>query len=154
MKRIYLSGVYETKSELCKVRAALQSMGFTVCSSWLNETDREAEVLYRVLRGEGSEEDIARARYVAEMDMDDIRECDIFVLFSDAKRPSPRGGCHIETGYAYGMGKEIWLVGDATSHFHHLVADMWFRDEDEMLRYALTLSPASCSTPEPPPIPG
>ena len=86
MKRIYLSGVYETKPELCKVRAALQSMGFTVCSSWLNETDREAEVLYRVLRGEGSEEDIARARYVAEMDMDDIRECDIFVLFSDAKR--------------------------------------------------------------------
>ena len=141
MKRIYLSGVYETKLELCKVRAALQSVGFEVCSTWLDEDELEAEILYRVLCGEGDQRDTSFAQKIAAQDFDDIRECDIFVLFSDATRPSPRGGCHIETGFAYSECKEIWLIGDATSHFHHLVADMWFRDEDEMLRYVLTLAP-------------
>ena len=54
-------------------------------------------------------------------DVEDIRACDAFVLFSiDGEIATKRGGRHWETGFAYGIGKSVIVCGPKENIFHFL----------------------------------
>ncbi len=89
-----------------------------VTSSWLDQSKPQSDMIYHTLEGNGTERDVAFTRQQARQDLNDINKADIFVVFVDKEHLSPRGGMHIETGYAMGKGKQVWLVGDKISHFH------------------------------------
>lgn len=54
-------------------------------------------------------------------DIEDIKACDAFVLFTvDGETPTKRGGRHWESGFAYGIGKPIIVCGPRENIFHFL----------------------------------
>jgi nucleoside 2-deoxyribosyltransferase len=85
----------------------------SVCSRWLQET-----VSPTVTLGELSS---AYHRETAQVDLDDVDDCDIFVFFSeDPLSGVPRGGRHVEFGYALAKGKRIAVIGPEENTFHYL----------------------------------
>ena len=56
----------------------------------------------------------------AQVDLDDIKACDLFVFFADSVAKTTRGGKHFEAGYASGLGKRIVVVGPPENIFHYL----------------------------------
>ncbi len=114
----YLATVFEQRHILLPVRYRLRKLGHTVTSSWLDQIKPQSDMIYQTLRGDGTDRDRAFTCQQAQRDLDDIDAADVFVVFIDKNNPSPRGGMHIETGYALGKGKPVWLVGDQVSHFH------------------------------------
>lgn len=58
------------------------------------------------------------ARDIALRAIEDIRRCDMFVLFTSGE--FARGGRHFETGLAYGLRKPIIVVGPVEHAFHSL----------------------------------
>ena len=118
MMKLYLSTVFENRDILLPVCHHLRELGHEITSSWLDQIKPQSDMIYQTLRGDGTERDIAFTRQQAKQDHADIDACEIFVVFIDKNKPSPRGGTDIETGYALGKGKEVWIVGDKVSHFH------------------------------------
>lgn len=60
----------------------------------------------------------------AEAAMRDLREldlCDAVVVITHGCEAVP-GGMHFEAGYAYGKGKQIYLIGPAVNIFYDYVA--------------------------------
>jgi nucleoside 2-deoxyribosyltransferase len=113
VKKIYLAAKYSQKEEMLVVRKLLYKAGLLCTASWLNEPHAPGTTLDQV-----TENDLCE---FAQQDMDDIRRCDIFVLFSvDPLQPTVRGGRHVETGYALGLGRPVHVVGPKENIFHYL----------------------------------
>ena len=111
--KVYLAARYTQKEEMKTVREILRKAGVMCTSSWLNEPHTPGTTLDQVLDTDLCE--------FAQQDMDDIRRCDLFVLFSvDPLLPTVRGGRHVETGYALGLGKPVYVVGPRENIFHYL----------------------------------
>ena len=105
--KFYLASRFEDRAELFPLRDALVALGHEVTSRWLHEPE---ESVRRLDLWPG----------IAQMDLDDIDACDVFIVVVNKDRPSLRGGLHFETGYALGKGKRVWLLGDQTNIFHYL----------------------------------
>ncbi len=118
--KFYLATKFENRATLLPVRDRLIELGHEVTSSWLDQELWKSEAIYATLRGEGDGTQRSDTREQAQQDLADIDAADVFVVFIDKNNPSPRGGKHIETGYALGRGKRVWIVGDRVSHFHWL----------------------------------
>ena len=111
--KIYLAARYTQKEEMLVVRNVMRKAGIVCTATWLNEPHTPGTTLDQV-----TENDLCE---FAQQDMDDIRRCDIFVLFSvDPLLPTVRGGRHVETGYALGVGKPVYVVGPRENIFHYL----------------------------------
>ena len=109
--KVYLAAQFSRQEELSRYRDELIGMGMESCSRWLDEEN----------------ENRSRFEQYARSDEQDIRECDVFVLFStkfdvDDRLISPselvRGGRHYETGYAAALRKFIYIVGHRENIFH------------------------------------
>ena len=60
-------------------------------------------------------------RQAAEMDKQDIESCDLLICFTlPLGTMHSGGGHHWELGYATGLGKDCWIVGEKSQVFHHL----------------------------------
>lgn len=93
--RIYLAGSYATKKTMKKYRDELTVMGYTVTSRWIDQ------------EGAHAKGDLPPERYmttpdecysIAQRDIDDIGESDVFIMFTGDELGS--GGRHTELGLA------------------------------------------------------
>jgi hypothetical protein len=58
----------------------------------------------------------------AKDDLGDIARANVVIIGAGE---ASRGGRHFEAGYAYGIGRQLWLVGDP-EHAFHTLATMQF----------------------------
>src|SRR4029077_9900077 len=101
---VYLAARYSRKNEIKEKAEELTNLGITVTSRWFNEAATES--------GLGNEN-------YGVQDIEDIDACDILILFSeDPKEAYPRGGRHFESGYAFGKGKPVIVIGPIENCFH------------------------------------
>jgi nucleoside 2-deoxyribosyltransferase len=130
--KVYLASWFSSKDERKKQAQELRALGIGVTSRWLEETAKPNSDL--------KDFDDEYLRTTATMDIDDIRDADVFVLFTVDPNDGPcyrRGGRHWETGFACGVGKPILLVGPKENIFHHLSfvaqVDSWEAAKESLL---------------------
>lgn len=122
MKTVYIAGLFESRARLRGCKDALESMGYKVLSSWLDETRprslvTELEIIDLVSR-----------------DLKEIVAADVFIL--DTIDEDRFGGREVEFGVAGGMVKhgELYRVGPQRNIFHNIV-DKAFDSWDWCLAY-------------------
>jgi nucleoside 2-deoxyribosyltransferase len=116
--KLYLAGPFENRSDIAVVALALARDGHEITSRWLTEhavAFTQAE----------------HARQ-ARVDLADIEAADALVLVNEPG--SERGGRHFETGYAFALGKRIYVIGQRTNVFHHLGDVLRVRSVEELRR--------------------
>lgn len=121
--RVYLASAFRRQAELRKYALWLDDMGIEVTSRWLEEHSESVDATGRVLK-QSIPSDIA-----AKEDLADIDRADCLISFTeppDSDVP-PRGGRHVEFGYALAKGKELWVVGYRENIFHHVPGVRYFK---------------------------
>ena len=98
-------------------QTVLQGKGFKVVSSWHNK-----EFLPTV------EHTVEERFEIAQEDLHEIEECDTLLLVSGAGKYS--GGKFIEAGIAYGLGKEVFYVGERENMLCYLFDKMDLGEEN------------------------
>ena len=126
--RVYLASRYSRKNEISKLVPVFGAHGISVGSRWLHEAESPDCKL--------SDFSSEFCREVAEVDLEDIEMCDAMVFFSeDPLIGTPRGGRHVEFGYALALRKEIYTVGLLENVFHYLPTVTSFSKVEEALNY-------------------
>lgn len=111
--KVYLASQYNRRDELRKYRDQLVTIGVEVTSRWLDETEP--------LDGHLTHRDASWYSHTATVDLEDVDVADIIVFFSeDPLKGVPRGGRHVEFGYAIARNKSIYTVGVKENVFHYL----------------------------------
>lgn len=124
--KIYLASRYSRRGELKKIASTLRSMGHVVTSRWL-----ETEWVNRPSESSAAPPEY-REKY-AIIDLEDVKESECVISFTDPPNSSGRGGRHVEFGYAYGLGKKLIVVGYRENLFHHLPEVDFFETVEQML---------------------
>jgi hypothetical protein len=113
MKSVYLAARYSRRDELRKYASRLREAGIIVTSRWLRESGP--------LNTKLGDDTPAFYRRTAIIDLEDIDKADTIVFFSeDPLVGTPRGGRHVEYGYALGTGKRLVVLGGEENIFHYL----------------------------------
>lgn len=120
MMRIYVASRFERQVELQGYAAQLRASGHKVTSRWLIE---EADEVGAPSTWLGHAD---RLRKYAGIDLEDIEDCDTFMVFTH--EGMARGGMHVEFGYALALGKRIIVVGPRPTLFHYLSRVLQFDD--------------------------
>ena len=111
--KIYLASQYRTKTQIKGYTRQLQDLGFTVTSTWVNEPHKPTLELPDLSPGD--------LRRLASRDLQEIRACDLLVLFTVSPlKATKRGGRHTEFGYALGLNKRMVICGPCENIFHYL----------------------------------
>lgn len=122
--RIYLAGRYSRKEFFAGLAADLSERGHIITAQWLTEPHGPEATLDSI-----SQADLIK---YANIDITEIRHCDTFLFMSeDPLKGTPRGGRHVEFGYALALGKRIVVYGPKENIFHYLPNevvhfDTWF----------------------------
>jgi len=120
--KIYLSARYRRFQEMQLYASTLEKIGHKVVSSWINGAH------------EARDNDVSMWRKFAEKDMEELKEADCLVAFTEHPDSDyARGGRHVELGMAIVWGKEIWVVGYIENvfcalpqiNFAHSVGDLF-----------------------------
>lgn len=109
---IYIAGRYSRRDEFRQVRDKLIKRGHTVTSRWLDENEPLNSQM-----GQHSSE-----WYVATqcVDLTDVELADAILFFAeDPLVGTPRGGRHVEFGFALGLGQRIHVIGPKENVFHY-----------------------------------
>jgi len=96
--RIYLAHNFKARWWLRDYVSLLEKMGHEVTSRWISQNytqSRTPEIEQRI----------------ALEDLQDISRADALILFTDQYGDTPGKGKFIEYGYAYALGKKIYLHG-------------------------------------------
>lgn len=112
-KSLYIASRYSRRDEMREVAKRLEEYGVVVTSSWLKE-DFPLNVKM---------DDITPSdhRKIATVDLADIIRADGMLFFAeDQHNQPPRGGRHVEFGYALAQGLQMYVVGDHENIFHYL----------------------------------
>lgn len=124
--RIYLAARYSRRNEMRAFAQKLRERGLVVTSRWLDE-DKPLNTHL----GDDTDEFYREA---AEIDLEDLRKADTIVFFAeDPHVGTPRGGRHVEFGYAIGLGKRLIVIGAHENIFHYLPAVQCFRNQEDFL---------------------
>lgn len=127
--RVYLAASFSRQAEMQLIAARLQHV--TVVSRWLYENQG-------MKHGNSKRKFMMRC---ALTDIEDIRNCDIFVRFSDdLSEPTipshlGTGARHFEDGLAYALGKQIIVVGGHQNVFDFLPCKTHVKDVDALVHY-------------------
>jgi nucleoside 2-deoxyribosyltransferase len=108
--KIYIAGRYSRRDEFREVAKQLIEMGHEVTSRWLDE-----EISPDHTMSDLTADYSAKA---ARHDLDDIDEAAVVLFFAEDVM-TPRGGRHVEFGYALAMGKFIYVIGPRENIFHY-----------------------------------
>lgn len=110
--RIYIAGRYSRRDEFRQVRDKLTKRGYTVTSRWLDENEP--------LQSQMGEHTTAWYQDTQEVDLQDVDLANAVLFFSeDPLVGIPRGGRHVEFGYALGKYKDIFVIGPKENVFHY-----------------------------------
>jgi nucleoside 2-deoxyribosyltransferase len=124
--KIYLAARYSRRDEMRSVAQRLAGAGFAVTSRWLYE-DKPLQTKL----GDDSPQFYTET---ARIDLDDINRADTVVFFAeDPHVGTPRGGRHVEFGYALGAGKRMVVIGGAENIFHYLPNVKHFISEQDFI---------------------
>ncbi len=110
--KVYVAARFSKLAELrdCTV-PYLECFGYESTSTWLKEDPENGSIV--------DKDKEAFFKECALTDLDDIERADIFMLFSeDPESLHPRGGRHVETGYAIGLNKRVVVIGPKENIFH------------------------------------
>ncbi len=111
--RLYLAGQYARRDEFRKYAEKLRLIGIEVTSRWLME-DKPLDTKI----GDDTKDFY---RETAKIDLEDIDHADSILFFSEDPHVGvPRGGRHVEFGYALGKHKYLFVVGPRENIFHFL----------------------------------
>lgn len=122
--KVYLAAPFARQAEMIEYARELQDMGIEVTSRWLHEGESLND------RGEAIKQSIPD-HIAAQHDLEDIDRADVMIQFTEPPassrestqfftRYNPRGGRHVEFGYALAKGKQLWVIGYRENIFHHL----------------------------------
>lgn len=110
--KIYIAGRYSRRDEFRGVAKQLEEMGHEMTSTWLDENEPLQSHM-----GDHSPDWYAKT---AQTDLMDISNSDAVLFFAeDPKVGTPRGGRHVEFGYAIARGKFIFVIGPEENVFHY-----------------------------------
>lgn len=110
--KIYIAGRYSRRDEFREVAKQLEEMGHEVTSRWLQENEPLQSHM-----GDHTPEWYAKT---AQTDLEDISAADAVLFYAeDPKVGTPRGGRHVEFGYAIAQGKFIFVIGPEENIFHY-----------------------------------
>jgi len=128
--RIYICASYARKERASNFAArveALSQNAYEVVSTWHEEAPNADDGINDGL-------DIPSQKKFAKQDFHEIDEADILIAFTEpAGSPLGRGGRHVETGYAHGVGVDVWIIGPVENIFHALSDNRIYSNEDEAL---------------------
>lgn len=136
MKNVYIASFFNTRERLFPYRDKLNSLGFNVISTWLDETNEPGVPI-----------DLSESKWkeTAYKDIDEISKSHVFIL--DTLDMTPRGGRECEHGFAiayytslptgFQENTRIYRVGPVRSIFHHLVHKS-FESWDDLISYVET----------------
>ena len=113
--KIYMAARFSRRHELHEYSKALQAAGHTIVSRWtLPGTDH-----VKPAGMSRQAADAERERFARE-DIEDIRNCDWMISFTEQPRGNSRGGRHVEFGYGLSLGVQMTVIGPRETVFHHL----------------------------------
>lgn len=108
MRAAYLASRFSRGAELRGYAEQLATINIQTTSRWLSETEN----------GEGFD---STTMIIAVRDRNDIERADALIGFTEPPRSTTsRGGRHVETGIALGLGKRVIIVGPRENVFHTL----------------------------------
>lgn len=129
MKQIFIAASWSRRAEVRTLAEELEYINLHIRAGWLYERE--------LLPGPGRDR---QAREFAYNDIRDIRACDIFVrLADDLSEPMvpshiATGGRMFEQGLAYGLGKEIYVVGGHQMLYDHMPRVVHVKDKEQLKR--------------------
>lgn len=107
----------------------IERAGIKVTSSWLDEPYAPNMTMDQCTQ--------AFLRYTAKVDLQDIWRSSAVLFFSeDPTIGIPRGGRHVEFGYALGLGIPIYVIGPRENIFHYLPSIECFDSLEDFLEVA------------------
>lgn len=110
--RIYIAGRYSRRDEFRIVRDKLVKRGHTVTSRWLDENEPLQSQM-----GQHTSDWYYDTQLV---DLEDIEDANVMLFFSeDPLVGTPRGGRHVEFGYALAISQPIHVIGPKENVFHY-----------------------------------
>ena len=128
--KIYLAGAWGTNEYMGKVRNSLRRIGHEVTSRWID--------VQEVKPGSSG------APHAGITDIEDIERADALACFT--VNPSTTGGFFHEFGYAMGLRKKLFVIGEPLNIFMSHPRVMIFRNDTEFLtamNSSLFMSPTS-----------
>lgn len=123
---VYIASRYSRKEEMQDVASILVDRGLVCKSSWLDEPHGPNTSL----------EELTPEQHLqyAKQDFEDIMSSDAMLFFAeDPNKQPPRGGRHVEFGYAFALGVDIYIIGPKENIFHYLPNIKHFETFEEFL---------------------
>lgn len=134
--KIYVAGRYGRRGELLQKAITLESFGWTVTSRWLAGKEEERPSLKSGDNGDETIIPIKAKAIFATNDLADIDEASNFIAFTEAPNEGPpRGGRHVELGYALATGKRIIVIGYRENVFCCLERVEFYETFDDALKH-------------------
>lgn len=132
---IYIAARYSKKHDAqtfaMLVRTAVPAIN--VVSRWHSQDEAD--------EGDEFTRDPVKGVPYARRDIEDVEACDALVLFSeDPLQGYPRGGRHVELGYALALGKVIVVIGQRENIFHTLPEITVVQTSWDAIRFLQTLT--------------
>lgn len=112
--KAYVAAPFEERLLAMEILQVLEYANIDVVSSWLY-VDADTRPIGLMAPHEQSK--------AALRDLEEIQAADIVVVLGSRDYAhAGTGGRHVELGFALGIGKPVFLLGDRTNIFHHLPA--------------------------------
>lgn len=126
MAYFYLAGRYSRRDEFKALVPLFIERGHHVTSRWLHED--------KPLNSQMSDLTPQFCEDTAAIDLRDIDGADFLIFFAeDPLIGTPRGGRHVEFGYALAMHKFLIVIGGAENIFHYLPGVQHFETIEDYL---------------------
>lgn len=121
----YLAGPYGRRTELLACREDLVARGHRVPCRWLHGDHQvHGPEANKVIEAGGIPDEQLSATFAVD-DLEDLDRADVIVSFTEPPGGAPRGGRHVEFGYALGQHRHggryhLAVVGHVENIFHAL----------------------------------
>lgn len=122
MTNVYIAAKYSAKKEVEDFASYVNRLGAVkVVSTWHKSTVPEKD-LSDPTEAFGFQTDPVGSKKYAIKDLEEIDRSDVLVFYAeDANNQPPKGGRHVEFGYALAMKKTIIVIGERENVFHTMV---------------------------------
>jgi hypothetical protein len=125
--KLYLAARYSSKDTMRKFAEELERRGVEITSRWLQEEFSSDTKL--------TDLDSVDWMPYAKIDIEDIRRSTAMLFFAeDPDNQPPRGGRHVEFGFAIALGITIFVAGGKENLFHYLPEVKHYRTFSEFVR--------------------
>ena len=122
----YIAARFSRKSEMLALASLFAEHNIQVRARWLGEKVSPDVTLHDVTP--------AYHTKTATDDLEDIEASDTVIFFSeDPLIGVPRGGRHVEFGYALAKGKRVVVIGPPENTFHYLPGIINYSTVDDFL---------------------